>query len=106
MVEKVRRRHKRSGRRDSGASNQITDLTSGKKPGIRTAGPNLQPHPLGALRTIALIGGFIAVDIHPRVHIAANEVNAYEPALRARRITAILAGQVIRQIKMFAGHRY
>jgi hypothetical protein len=77
-----------------------------KKPGIGTARSDLQSHAFRALRAIALIRRFIAVDIHPRVHIAANEVDTYKAALRARRITALLAGHVIRQIKMFTGHWY
>jgi hypothetical protein len=100
MVEKLRRRHKRRSRSDSGASNRKMDSASRKKSGIRPARPNSQPNPSCALRAIALVSSLIAIDVHARVNVTTNKVDAHEsPAAELRFVTYFVAARdIARQI--------
>src|SRR4051812_45430359 len=79
---------------------------SSEKPGLGAAGSDRQSDPLRAFWAVALVGGFIAVDVYARVHVAALELNSHVAAPRHWLFaTALVAfGAVIRQVKMFAKH--
>jgi hypothetical protein len=73
-------------------------LACGKKAGIGSAGSNRQSDPLRTFWAVALVGSFIAIDIHARVNVATSELDAHEaPAGRWCFATAFVAfGGVIR----------
>ena len=73
----------------------LYDSASSKKPGVRAAMTNRKPDPLCTLWAVALVGGFIAVDIHARVDVAARELYAHELTLSDRLAVAAMAGRAV-----------
>jgi hypothetical protein len=82
------------------------ESTSCEKPGICAGGPNSQSDRFGALGTVALVGGRRAVDIDPRIDVAADEVNPDESAAGGRRFSVFAAAgtDFIREIEVLAIH--
>jgi hypothetical protein len=75
---------------------------SSKKAGVCAAGADCEPDSLGALWAIALVGGFIAVDVYARVRIAAREVNADKAPVQG--LVAAGLGRIACEIDIFANH--
>jgi hypothetical protein len=78
-------------------------LVSREKARIRSAPSDGQPNSFGTARAIALVGGLIAVDINPRVNVAASKVNTYEAARGARRCTIALE-RIVGYVKILTNH--
>ena len=78
---------------------------SSEKPGVGAVGANHQSNSLRALGAVALVGGFIAVDVDVRIHVATRKLDAHKATCRRCSAIGLVAfGQTIRQIKIFANH--
>jgi hypothetical protein len=103
MVGKGLNRHKRSQQWNRQRCQQSAGC---EKSRVRASGADSQPHPFGAPWAIAFIGGFVPVDVHPRVYIAADEMDSNEPAggRCACAATPVIVEWGVREIELFAGH--
>jgi hypothetical protein len=95
------------GHADSVVSGQrCRDSTGGKKAGVCASGTDPQAHAPGTFGTIPLVGRGLPVDVNPRVHVAADKMDADKaPAARRRFLAAgTRAWHIIRQVEVFTDH--
>ncbi len=67
-----------------------------EKTGRRTAWTNLKPHGSGTLRTVALVGRLILIDVNPCVDTTTVELKPEKPAAGCVAATAANDGVIAR----------
>jgi hypothetical protein len=86
----------------TGDSASARESPGREKPRVRPARPNHQPHLPGALWAISLVRRLLAIDVHPRVDVATDEMNADEPPAGCFDPAGL--PWFAREIDMFANH--